>query len=338
MALKAIALSVTLASALVAPTAIAQSITAEAAVVGGYSTDALHVAAAQVRGFGELAGGVRYFGELAWANSSNNENDAFAAAYPYGNTLDVIEAYAERMFRPGGGLVSLRGGRFRPPFGIYNASDHAYTGFLRPPLVRYDEYSGVTNYMLENGGDLTAGVPWLTVESALGAPGDVGEHTRASGVDSATRVQAYYGQLIAGASYLHTHPVQIAGDTRNGTASLGAVDLRWASAHGVQLRGEWIGGRPFDGATTNGWYADGIVHLLGMGPITAVARVEGVNFEEPSRGERSSSNRQTVGARLRLPLGFSVTMNLVHRTGDLKEYQPTSFDVGVMWTGRRGPR
>ena len=35
----------------------------------------------------------------------------------------------------------------------------------------------------------TAGVPWLTVESELGAPGDVGEHTRASGLDSATRVQ-----------------------------------------------------------------------------------------------------------------------------------------------------
>jgi hypothetical protein len=337
MAVRGIVLSAALAVALGAVPARAQSLTAEAAVVGGYSSDAVNAAAVQVRGFGEIIGGIRYFGELAWARSSSNENDVFAAAYPYGNTLDVIEAYAERLFRPDGALVSVRGGRFRPPFGIYNASDHAYTGFLRPPLVRYDEYSGVTNYMLENGGDLTAGVPWLTVESALGAPGDVGEHTRASGLDSATRVQAYYGQLIAGASYMHTHPVQIAGSTRDGTASLGGVDLRWASARGVQLRGEWIGGRPFDGATTNGWYADGIVHVLGMGPVTAVARIERVAFAEPAESESSTTGRQTAGARVRLPLGFSVTLNLAHRTGDLKEYKPTSFDIGVMWTGRRGP-
>jgi hypothetical protein len=136
---------------------------------------------------------------------------------------------------------------------------------------------------------------------------------------------------------MHTHPVQIAGDTRDGTASLGGVDLRWASARGVQLRGEWIGGRPFVGATTHGWYADGIVHALGMGPVTAVARIERVTFDEPAHAEYSTSDRQTAGARVRLPFGFSVTVNLVHRAGDLKAYKPTSFDIGVMWTGRRGP-
>jgi len=333
MALKALAASAALVCVLAVASARAQSLTAETTVVAGYSSDDLHAEAAQVRAFGELVDGIRYFGELTWGRSSVDGNDAFAAAYPYGDRLEVAEAYAERIFRPGRGLFAIRGGRFRPPFGIYNASDHAYNGFLRPPLVRYDEYAGVSNYMLEHGADVTVGVPWLTVEGALGAPADIGPNVRRSGLDAVTRLQAYLGQIIAGASYIHTTPVEFAGADRRGSSQFTGIDLRWAN-RGVQLRGEWMHGQPFDTATTDGWYADAIVHVIGMGPLTAVGRVERVDVDEP--GERSTSSRQTVGGRLRMPLGFSLNLNVVHRLGDLKEYKPTSFDVGVMWSARRG--
>src|SRR5262245_66389070 len=93
----------------------AQSITAEAAVTGGYSTDEASAAAVQARLFGDVRG-VRFFGEVAWANrwlsDSDHETDSFNAAYPYSNQVQVIEAYGERLFRPRGGLVALRGGRF----------------------------------------------------------------------------------------------------------------------------------------------------------------------------------------------------------------------------------
>jgi hypothetical protein len=105
----------------------------------------------------------------------------------------------------------------------------------------------------------------------------------------------------------------------------------------VQLRGEWVTGRPFDGASTRGWYADGLVHLIGMGPVTAVARIEQLEYEEPAEAEASSSRRQTIGARVRLAGGFSLDVNLVHRQGDLKEYRPTALDVGLTWSVRRRP-
>jgi len=319
---------------LAATTARAQSITAEAAVTAGGSTDSLAAGAMQIRGFGDIPGGIRFFGEASIAQTSDHDNDGFAAAYPYGGRLEVIEAYGERMFRPNNALVGVRAGRFRTPFGIYNSSDHAYTGFLRPPLIRYDEYSGISNYFLEHGADLVVGVSGLQVETALGAPADVGSGVRRSGLDSIVRVQGYYGPIIAGVSHIRTKSLQSAGE--DSRSDFTGVDLRWTHG-GVQLRGEWMTGRPFEGATTNGWYADAIVHLVPMGPVTAVARVERMGFEEPAEGEDETRGRQTIGARVRIAGGFSLSLNLVHRTGELGEYKPNSLDVGVTWSGRYHP-
>jgi hypothetical protein len=336
MALRALAAATSIACVLTAATAQAQSMTVEAAAITGVSTDELAADAVQVRAFGDIAGGVRYFGELSWGWSSDVDNDAFAAAYPYGNRVDVIEAYAEGIFHPNNAIFTARGGRFRTPFGIYNASDQAYTGFLRPPLIRYHRYSGISNHFLEQGGDVTFGVPWLTVETAVGAPADVGQEVRKQGADSTTRVQAYYGSLIAGFSYISSAPILLEED-QTGRSRFAGIDLRWAH-RGLQLRGEWITGRPYDGASTTGWYGDAIVHVVGMGPVTAVARIERIGFDEPAESEAESTYRQTLGARVRLPLGLAVNVNVVHRSGDLDGYKPTSLDVGLMWSGRRSPR
>jgi len=220
-----------------------QSITTEAAATAGVSTDGLAAGAFQLRGFGDIPGGIRFFGEASLAQTSDRDNDGFATAYPYGGRLDVIEAYGERIFRPRNAIVGVRAGRFRTPFGIYNASDHAYTGFLRPPLIRYDEYSGISNYFLEQGADVVVGVAGLQVETALGAPADVGTSVRRSGLDSITRVQAYYGPIIGGVSHIRTRSLQSADeDTRS---DFTGGDLRWTHG-GVQARGEWMTGHPFE--------------------------------------------------------------------------------------------
>src|SRR5437763_36719 len=87
-----------------------------------------------------------------------------------------------------------------------------------------------------------------------------------------------FGDMPGGVSHIRTKSLRSADDSRS---DFTGVDLRWTHG-GVQLRGEWMTGRPFEGATTNGWYADAIVHLVAMGPVTAVARVERMGFQEPA--------------------------------------------------------
>jgi hypothetical protein len=313
----------------------AQSVAAEAALTGGLSTDEVSAAAAQVRVFGDATNGIRFFGEAAWAGRSlsegDHETDSFNAAYPYINRVQIIEAYGERIFRPQTRLVGIRAGRFRTPFGIYNASDHAYFGFLRAPLVRYEEYSPLSNNFLEHGADLVAGVPQLTVEAALGAPADVGETTRRSGLDAVFRVQGYYGALIAGVSHMQTPNSQLALDA-SGRTSVTGIDLRWMHA-GVQLRGEWLTGRPSGEPSATGWYADALIHRARMGPVTAVVRIERLDWTDAHSGDEEHLSRQTVGARIRLTNALALHVNALHETGD-DEYLPRALDVALTWSVR----
>lgn len=312
--------------------ASAQSLTTEATVTSGYSSDEIAASATQVRAFGEATAGIRFFGEVAWASSSDDDSDAFGAAYPYGGRVQVIEAYGERVFRPRDGIVAVRAGRFRPPFGIYSGSDHAYTGYLRAPLIRYDGYFALSNTFLEHGADLVVGVPRLTVETSVGVPADVGNAIRRSGTDTVVRVQSFGGPVIVGVSHVRTSPYQPARFAR-GRSRFTGIDVRWMR-EGVQFRGEWIGGRPFDGTTTTGWYADWIVHRVAMGPITAVARIERLDYEAaPPRALHST--RQTLGGRIRLFEGLSAQVNVVHSAGVLEAYRPTAMDVGVTYSLRR---
>jgi hypothetical protein len=311
----------------------AQSITTEAALSAGYSTDDVSAAAAQVRAFGDLPGGLRYFGEVAWANTSDRDSDSFSAAYPYANRVQIVDAYAERTFRPASALAIVRAGRFRVPFGISSASDHAYTGFLRAPLIRYDGYFALSNSALEHGVDVVAGVPRLTVETALGAPADIGSAPRRSGLDTVVRVQGYAGSLIIGVSHIRTSPAE-AFRFASGRSDFTGVDARWM-AGGVQLRGEWIAGRPFDGASTTGGYVDVLMHRPIMGPVTAVARIESLDYTTSVAVFDEFLRRQTVGARVRLLDALSLNVNVLHGTGlDLK-YRSAALDVGLTWSVRR---
>ena len=155
-----------------------QSLTIDVTQHGGYSTDDVAAFAVQVRALAETSSHVRFNVETAWASRSDTTSDAFGAAYPYGNRLQVIEAYGERVFLPGDRLFAVRLGRYRTPFGISSGSDHGYGGFLRAPLIRYDGYYALSNNFLEHGVDVVVGRPRLSFEVSAGAPADVGTAPR----------------------------------------------------------------------------------------------------------------------------------------------------------------
>jgi hypothetical protein len=312
----------------------AQLITTEAAVTSGASSEDIAVIGTQVRAFGEVGPHIRYYAEAAWATSSDVDSGAFGAAYPYGNRVQIIESYAERMFQGSGKLVDVRAGRFRPPFGIYNASDQAYTGFLRAPLIRYDGNFAISNTFIEQGAAVVVGVPALTFETSVGTPGDVGDAVRQRGLDTVLRAQSSAGPFIVGVSHIRTQP-DLAGSFVQGRMKFTGLDLRWMH-DGVQLRGEWITGQPFDRTTTTGWYVDAIVHRVAMGPITAVARIEQVDYDTRPPFDLHK-RRQTLGARIRIQDGLSAEVNLLHQTGQSPEYGPVAVDIGVTYSVRMRP-
>ena len=221
----------------------------------------------------EAAWGARYFPD----SRPKSPTDVFGAAYPYENRAQVIEAYGERTFRPGGGLVGVRAGRFRTPFGISTRSDHAYGGFMRAPMIRYDNYFALSNNFLEHGADVIVGAPQAYFEASVGRPSDVGEVQRRPGFDTVLRGQAYYRSAIVGVSHYRAMPYQPEYFAK-GRAVFTGVDVRWMY-NGIQLRGEFLSGRPFDGTTTTGGYVDLLVHRVGMGPVTAVARLERLDYD-----------------------------------------------------------
>lgn len=296
------------AAVLLSSHAYGQSVSAEAAQTGGYSSSGNAAAATQLRIFGDAALGVTFNLETAWAVRSGDATDAFGAAYPYDGQVQVIEAYGERMFHPSGALVAVRAGRFRTPFGISSASDHAYSGFLRAPLIRYDNYYALSNNFLENGASLIVGAPTLYVEMTLGTPGDVGSGIRPGGADRIVRVQAAYRSAILGASHIVTRPFQSPRFARGDTTFTG-VDGRWMR-NGVEIRGEWIFGRPFDGTHTRGGYVDLLVHRPGLGPLTAVIRAERLGYDA-APPFAVYAHRYTTGGRVRLPRSFSAQINML---------------------------
>ena len=250
----------------------AQSVAIEGTHSAGVSTEEVGALGTQVRVSGEAGEtlrGLRYQIEASWGWRSEEEGDFFGTAYPYGGKLDLMETYAEYP-RDRGWVRSVKAGRYRTPFGISSASDHAYIGFMRAPLIRYGEYYALSNTYLEHGADVVIGASRFTVEASLSKPADVGEAIRRDGVTGVFRAQAAVGSFVIGSSYIDTTPY-LPDTFAKGRTRFGGMDVRWMSG-GVMLRGEWIGGRPFDGTSTTGGYTDVIVHRPVMGPVTAFGR------------------------------------------------------------------
>jgi hypothetical protein len=336
MAMKAVPLLVWATLLALPSNARAQGVQLEVDFTGGYSTDDVSAGAVQIRVFGEMPKGLRIYSEAAWAGRRMYEGrdeggtDAFGVAYPYRNRMQAIEVYAERLFQPGGALVGVRAGRYRTPFGIYDLSDYAYSGFLRAPLIRYDGYFALSNNFLEHGAELIAGVPALYVTTSLSRPADVGSAQRRDGLDSVSRLQGYYGPLIVGASLIRTNPYFPERFARGRSVFTG-VDFRFHRG-GVEVVGEWITGRPFEGTSTDGWHASIIVHRREMGPVTAVARVEALTYDAaPPRA--ASARRQTIGARIVLFRRVTAQISALHQTGNLSDHA-NALDAAITYSVR----
>jgi hypothetical protein len=311
--------------------AAAQTVSAEAAQTVGQTSDGVAAAATQLRLFGDAPLGTRFTLEAAWAaRLGDEETDAFSGAYPYGNQVQMIEAYGERTFRPRTALLAVHAGRFRTPFGISAGSDHAYSGFLRAPLIRYDDYFALSNNFLETGVGVVAGVPTLYVETSLGTPGDVGEARRRPGLDRVVRVQGSYRSLIVGISHSSTNPFQPISFAR-GRAVFTGADARWMR-EGVEVRGEWIAGQPFDGTRTTGGYVDLLVHRPGLGPVSAMLRAERLGYETVPPFA-IYAQRYTAGARVRLLNTLAAQVNVIRQHG-VPEARPTSLDVALTYVFR----
>ena len=333
---------VALAAADAAAMAQTPVVTTEADLTAGYSSDeAVTAAAAQLRLFGEAPARVRFNIEGTWAARSDDDSDAFGAAYPYSGRIQLSEAYAERLFARGATTAGIRLGQYRSPFGISSRSDHAYSGFLRAPLVRYDGYWSITNSFLERGADVVAVAPHVTLEASLGTPGDIGLAKRRSGLDAVVRVQGHYRSLVVGVSRIASQPYMPA-IWAKGRLKFTGVDARWTLG-GIQLRGEWIDGQPWNGPSTNGWYVDAIVHRRFMGPVTAVLRSEQLTYTSPTPfpwyGELRDEwlgRRHTAGARVRLPAGVTAQIDVIRQSGELAEYGArTALDIGLTYSVRR---
>ena len=314
--------------------ALAQSPTTEVSVSAGQSTDGTSASGVQVRLFGASRSDWRYFLEVAWGVTSDAESDAFSGAYPYDRRVRAVETYAERTFRPGGGIASVRIGRYRTPFGISSASDQAYVGFLRAPLIRYGENWALSNTFLEGGADVLIGTPSLGVEASVGTPQDQegpGE-CRSRGLDVVVRGQAYFRSVVVGVSTIRSNP-SFAQPWVHGRLAFQGIDARWMR-NGVQVRGEWITGRPFDGVATDGGYVDVLVHPRMFGPVTAVGRVERLNYDAGLFSEYP--RRLTAGARIRVMQGITAQVNALRTTGDTdgSSAHVFAFDVGLTFSRR----
>ena len=309
----------------------AQSVFTEVDLTVGHSTEDVQAAGSQVRVFGEAPKQWRFFAEASWADVWGPTSDAFGAAYPYNNRLRPMEVFAEKTMTGRRFLMGTRLGRYRTPFGIYNRSDHGYTGFLRAPLIRYGGYWALSNNFLETGASLVAGTPRLLAEVSLGIPQDEDFQRRRRGFDRVARLQTSLGPVIAGGSYIHTQPSEERTFAQGSTEFLG-LDARWMMG-GVQVRGEWIDGRSFAGTRTYGGYADVIVHRPFMGPVTAVARAEKLDY---LAGRRSSyPRRYTAGARVRVASLLVAHVNAIHEPAFDRNRTQTSLDVALTFTARR---
>jgi len=335
------AVGVVCLSAATVASASAQSLATEADFTTGYSSEQnVKAVAAQLRLFGEFKSGLRFNVEGTWAHRSKDGTDAFDAAYPYGDRLQLSEAYAERTFQRGVGLVGVRVGQFRTPFGISGRSDYAYGGFLRAPLLRYTDYWALSNEFMERGVDVVVGTPRLSVEASLGAPGDVGDEKRRPGLDRVVRVQGYVQNLVLGVSHLNAEPNGPVSYAKGRMVFTG-VDARWTHS-GVLLRGEWITGQVWNTTATRAWYLDAMVHRPFMGPVTAVFRSEQLDYSsvypfpyQDTVGLTTwQGRRQTAGGRVRLPRGLTAQLNVMRQSDLLAKFGRTAIDMALTYSVR----
>jgi hypothetical protein len=321
----------TLGFLFLASVAAAQGVTAEADITAGRSTEGVNAAGTQLRLFGAVAHEWRMWAEVTWAgNFRNRKSDAFGAAYPYDRAVRPMEVFVERALPKVERLATIRIGRYRDPFGISGRSDHAYGGFTRAPLIRYGTNWAISNTFMTTGVDALIGRPELSVEASVGASQDEGQARRPDALNIVVRAQGYWRSAIVGVSHMRSRP-SMKGSYVHGPMVFTGIDGRWMRG-GVQLRGEWVDGRPFNGVATRGGYLDLIVHRAGMGPLTLVGRVEKLDYDA---GPFSAYyHRLVVGGRYQATRAIGTQINVLHQPAGLTDGHRNALDASITYTVR----
>jgi hypothetical protein len=161
-------------------------------------------------------------------------------------------------------------------------------------------------------------------------PTDEGEYRREHGPAVVVRGQTYFRSLVVGVSHLRSDRSE-PGEWATGRMVFSGIDARWAH-EGLVVRGEWLDGEPFDDVITRGGYIDVMFEREWTGPVTAVARIEKLDY---FAGEHSAFyQRQTVGGRIRIARMIAVQLNLIRQPDGLSDGRRIAFDAGLTFSAR----
>jgi hypothetical protein len=185
-------------------------VSTEVDVTVGRSSEDVRAAGTQLRLFGALPREWRFYAEATWADTWGGEpdehSDAFGAAYPY----KPSRAPDGALRRTDVDLAALAVGHAHRPLPravrALQPERSRLHRLLRAPLIRYGGYWALSNNFLETGASVVAGTPRVFGEISLGIPQDEDDLHRVRGFDRVGRVQASVGDVIVGASYIHTQP------------------------------------------------------------------------------------------------------------------------------------
>ena len=240
----------------------------------------------------------------------------------------------ERYFRPRGALLGVRAGRFRMPFGIYTRSDYGYSGFLRPPLIRYDGYFGISNNWLEDGAMFTAGVPQLFVEASVSRPHDVGFAV------TARRARTRPSACRAIADSSSSAPVTRAAIRicRRDSPSAGrrspASTCDGRTPPGIQARGEFLKGHSYEGVSTIGGYTSTASSIARAWDRLPRSYAASGSTTPRRRRAPAQAKRLTLGTRVRLPGPVTLQLNYLRQHGDLPHIKTHSIDFSATYSLR----
>ena len=189
--------------------------------------------------------------KASWgARNRPTKGDAFERRTRTTATSGSIEAFVERTVPSGrcapepcaAGATGRRSGS--PP-----ASDHAYIGFTARaahPLRRV--FRPVERLSSSTASEVVArycrGSRW---KSASARRPTSARRTAATGVDRRGPRGRARGNVIVGASYIRHDAVPAGDASRTATPSFGGARRPLDARSGVQVRGEWLDGQPFDG-------------------------------------------------------------------------------------------
>ena len=231
--------------------------------------------------------------------------------------VDIIDAYGEFVRPEARGLRAVKAGRIAPR----SASSPQRSRLFRVPAAAAHPLrrvtTGLSNGYLEHGLSLSWACPGLdrgerrrARRCRRGAP------TRRNRCGAARRDQR---SALDRRRQLPGHDARHAAAVRPGRARFGGIDLRWMRA-GVQLRGEWIFGQPFDASPPAAATLDLVVHrrASGRSPCSAVSNGSTTRRRRPERSSRSATPRRARAG----VAGLAVSAGLTHQAGRPRSAAP----------------